>query len=399
MLTLFAAIPAIVVSTGWAVAFRRVVPALSGSAAWDSAAATGKRALDAARQAPLTRTQRDALDAHETMLSEAVSNARRIQFLSPRFVALLVAGAAVGLILLAWPTWRAVGHLSRQLSRPLDEIVQWTEMIAKGQQPPPQAAARGAPEFEVLRAHMRAMAAQLEAGRARALEAERLRAFRESSRRFAHELKNPLTPIRFAVARLRRDVGPELRDTMDVLATESERLEAMARSFAQFGRLPEGPAADVDVGELARYAARAAVPDPFALKVDVSGRAMVRGQHDALERALSNVLLNAVEACGERGSITISVRDAELHGASAVRVGVRDDGPGISAEKLRGIWDPYVTNKPGGTGLGLAIARQSIESHGGDVFATSVPGDTEIGFTLPVNAGLPAISGESAGGL
>ena len=85
-------------------------------------------------------------------------------------------------------------------------------------------------------------------------------ALRESARQVAHELKNPLTPIRFAVERLRRDAPPELAETVEVLAIESQRLEAMARSFAQFGRLPEGPRAEVDVGELVRYTARATIP-------------------------------------------------------------------------------------------------------------------------------------------
>ncbi len=85
-------------------------------------------------------------------------------------------------------------------------------------------------------------AVALDLGRQRALEAERLRAFRESARQVAHEIKNPLTPIRFAIERLRRGTGPELADAVDVLATETERLERTARSFAQFGRLPGGTA-------------------------------------------------------------------------------------------------------------------------------------------------------------
>ena len=89
---------------------------------------------------------------------------------------------------------------------------------------------------------------------------------RETARQVAHELKNPLTPIRFAVERLRRDAPPELAETVEVLAIESQRLEAMARSFAQFGRLPEGPRAEVDVGELARYTARATIPPDVAVR-------------------------------------------------------------------------------------------------------------------------------------
>src|SRR5205823_917285 len=80
-----------------------------------------------------------------------------------------------------------------------------------------------------------------------ALEAERLSALRETARQVAHELKNPLTPIRFAVERLRREAPPSMQESVDVLAAESARLEELARSFAQFGRLPEGPRAPVDL--------------------------------------------------------------------------------------------------------------------------------------------------------
>src|SRR4029078_332520 len=113
------------------------------------------------------------------------------------------------------------------------------------------------------------MPAVLETARAGELEAERASALRESARQVAHELKNPLTPIRFAVDRLRRDAPPELAETVAVLGIESQRREEMARSFAQFGRLPEGPRALVDVGELARYTARATIPPHMESQVEI----------------------------------------------------------------------------------------------------------------------------------
>jgi signal transduction histidine kinase len=240
---------------------------------------------------------------------------------------------------------------------------------------------------------MRRMARELEGGRARALEAERLRAFRETARQVAHELKNPLTPIRFAVARLRLGAPAELADTVEVLEVESRRLEDMARSFSQFGRLPEGPAAEVDVGELARYTARATVPPEVALDIEVEeGLPMVRGHHDSLARALSNVLINAVEACrGDGridGKIVVRVALAQARGRDAVEVIVRDTGCGIPPAQLERIWEPYVTHKAGGTGLGLAIARQAVLAHRGNVDAASAVGrGTEIRFVLPVNDG------------
>lgn len=242
------------------------------------------------------------------------------------------------------------------------------------------------------------MAADLEAGRARDLEAERLRAFRETARQVAHELKNPLTPIRLAVGRLQRDAPPVLRDTVDVLATESARLEEMARSFSQFGRLPQGPAADIDVGEMARYAARATVPSQIPVAVDVeNGVPLVRGHYDALAGALTNVLLNACDACAQGGAIHVAVTRATLPPAGsegalvdAVRIVVNDSGSGISPERVARIWEPYVTHKPGGTGLGLAITRQAVEAHGGRAELTSVLGQgTTVSFTLPIALSSP----------
>ncbi|HEY9229286.1 MAG TPA: HAMP domain-containing sensor histidine kinase, partial [Gemmatimonadaceae bacterium] len=231
------------------------------------------------------------------------------------------------------------------------------------------------------------MSGELELGRTRALEAERAAALRESARQVAHELKNPLTPIRFAVDRLRRSAPAELSETVEVLAIETQRLETMAKSFAQFGRLPEGPSAEVDVGELARYTARATFPPEIGATVHVADDVpMIRGHHDALARALSNVMLNAVDACRTGGNVAVNVRRAAVRGRDAVEVAVTDTGVGIPREKLDRIWEPYVTSKPGGTGLGLAIARQTVIAHDGLVAAESTLGaGTEIRFVLPVD--------------
>jgi signal transduction histidine kinase len=228
---------------------------------------------------------------------------------------------------------------------------------------------------------MRAMAAELERGRAAAIAAERLEAFRESARQVAHELKNPLTPIRFAIARLRRDAAPELRETLDVLSTESERLEAMARSFSQFGRLPEGPTAALDLGDLARDVARSTVPESMTLRLETEEHLpLVLGQQDALHRAFANVLINAVEASGADGQLEVGVT---RRGADVV-MSVRDHGCGISIDRLPRIWDPYVSDKTGGTGLGLAIVKQTVMAHAGRVEAESVAGEgTEIRMVFP----------------
>jgi signal transduction histidine kinase len=388
ILLAFALVPSILIVVAWNATGSFVLPLVSGTAAWDSVAATGERAVTAMRGAALSDAQQRALDAHERVLRSSVVHSRQADFVFRQGARMLALATLVGVLVIAVVASRVAGHLSRNLSRPLRELVGWTERVGRGEPLPTTPPRRGAPEFEVLRGSMREMAGELEIGRARAVEAERSAVLRESARQVAHELKNPLTPIRFAVERLRREAPAELAETVEVLATESQRLEALARSFAQFGRLPEGPRAEVDVGELARYTARATIPPTVDVRVDVASDVpMIQAHHDALARALSNVMLNAVDACKDGGTVGVRVRRTAHAGQDAVEIAVADTGCGISPDRLSRIWDPYVTSKPGGTGLGLAIARQAVLAHQGAVSAdSSVGGGTEIRFVLPVDA-------------
>jgi signal transduction histidine kinase len=411
ILSLFAIVPALVLTLLWSGTVSTALPFVTGRPAWDSVAASGEKAIAAARQAPLTTSQRRAIDAHERELRVSVEQARRYTFLAGRTARVIAVAGVLALLILTGAASRVAGQLSRQLSRPLDELVRWTELIGHGESlpPPPEptlvsrahrngddggttievttSRVKGAPEFETLRRSMREMVSELEHGRRQAVEAERLHAFRESARRVAHEIKNPLTPIRFALARLRGQAPESLQEDVDVIAMESERLDRMARSFAEFGRLPEGPPSEVDVGELVRYTARSSVPPGIALDLRIDENLpRVFGHNGALAGALSNVLLNAVDASGEKGRITVSAHAVKMAGRDAVRISVADNGKGIAPGSLETIWEPYVTNKPGGTGLGLAIARQAVWAHDGTVTATSTLGEgTEIQFTIPAN--------------
>ncbi len=394
VLLLFAVIPSVLVTLAWVVTTSRTLPLIGATSAWERVGATGERAVSTLADAPLTPTQREVLRAHENELRQSLEMARRFGFVVPNAVRLVALGAFILLVGVALGASRVAGHLARQLSRPLDELVGWTGIIRAGSSLPP-AAQRGAPEFEVLRTGMRTMAAELEKGRKQALEAERAEAFRESARRFAHELKNPLTPIRFAVDRLRRHAPAEWHDTVEVLAEESARLEAMARSFAQFGRLPDGPAAEIDVGDLVTRAAQATVPDHLTLSLDIAEELpLVHGFHDALARAVSNVLINAVDVCPPHGTIDVRVAPSADRG---VCIEITDSGPGIDEAHLTRIFEPYVTTKPGGTGLGLAIVRQTVAAHGGLVEAQSTIGvGTTMRFVLPARIAAPMQSSMEA---
>jgi signal transduction histidine kinase len=156
------------------------------------------------------------------------------------------------------------------------------------------------------------------------------------------------------------------------------------------GRLPEGPAAEVDLGELVSGLVRAVVPPgvPARLAVDPA-TPRITGHYEPLRRAISNLLRNAVEAGPGSEGLVITVRPG---GAQGAELRVIDHGPGVPAEIQERVFDPYVTGgKAGGTGLGLALVRQTIESHGGRVSHEPTPGGGATFVVTIPRAPRPAI--------
>jgi signal transduction histidine kinase len=365
------AIPTAAAIVGWGLTIRAATPAAGPREALEEVGATGRALLRTLDTTDLSQVERDALAAHATTLNSAIGRFQRVETYNRYYYAGL--GIAVFLLGAAalYASVRLGGHLSRQLSRPIEDLIGWTGHIRRNEPLPPDRPRRGAPEFAALRTALREMATALERGRAEAIEAERLRAFRETARRVAHEMKNPLTPIRLAVAQLARSPSPSTRDAIDVLTTESERLEHLAREFTEFGRLPEGPAAPVDLCELLEELVRTSVPLTMTTKVTLDpDTPVLQGHYDPLRRAFANIIRNAVEACGGEGELEILAAAA----SDGARVTIRDHGPGIPPELEGRIFDPYCTGKLGGTGLGLALAKQTVELHQGAIAVERTPG-------------------------
>jgi len=375
--------------------------AVGGVAAWDRAAATWLDAQHALARQPLSPGARAALRRHSEELSNSLSHARQSQIISDYFTPVLAGLGAALAALVALGTVRLAGHLSRQLSRPIDELIAWTGRLTRGEPLPDQPPAKGAPEFDVLRSAFRTMAADLAAARAREVEAAQLRAFRDLARQVAHELKNPLTPLRFAASRLAQQARPDQQELLEIIDGESQRIEQMARDFATLGRLPEGPPAPVDLGELVDTLVKGTVPNGIALRVErPPDLPMVSAHYEPLRRALHNLVLNACDACetartgaqghggteaGARGEIVIALRAVANGGAPAVEIVIRDTGVGIPPDQLGRIFEPYFTTKAKGTGLGLALVRQTIHDHGGSIGVASEPGrGTTFTVTIPL---------------
>ena len=214
--------------------------------------------------------------------------------------------------------------------------------------------------------------------------AQRVLAWGEMARQVAHEIKNPLTPIRLGVQHLRRargrpDFDAVLEQNVTRILTEIDRLDEIARAFSRYGGAPEErpPAEPTDVAAI--------VQDVVALETlgegDVAWRCDVRGDPPkALARGdeLREVLLNLFENArlAHARAVTATVCDAHVEsGARGVQISVTDDGSGIAADVLTRIFEPHFSTRTSGSGLGLAITRRLVESWGGSVTIESKEGE------------------------
>ena len=397
ILVVMTAVPTVLAVAGWVLSVRRLLPAAGARASSERVAASARTLLEGVDTLHLTVRERNLLRHHLDQVSASVSLARRAE----TFLRYYTAGFAVVIVLLGLAVLYAAvnlaGHLSRQLSRPIDELVGWTQLIRRHEPLPEGPLTRGAPDFEALRQALRELAAALASARDRELEAERLRAFREVARRVAHEIKNPLTSMRIAVDQLGRADGRTAgrsETAIQVLAAETDRLDRLAKEFSEFGRLPEGPKSEVDLAELLDELGRTSVPNDVTVRLTANGaRHTLLGHYEPLRRAFANLYRNAAEAMHGEGNIDVTVTGD----GSGIAVTIADHGPGVPADLRQRVFEPYFTTKADGTGLGLALVRVTLEAHRGTISVTETPGGgATFSIVFPPPSFTPSTSSRSS---
>lgn len=214
------------------------------------------------------------------------------------------------------------------------------------------------------------------------VRAERAAAWEEAARRMAHEIKNPLTPVRLAAERIRRKarlsagcdpaLAKVVEEGADTIVQEVRTLAALVDAFHRFARLPATQLGELDLAAVVSQVVKLyeGTKPGVAIRAEApAGPAPVRGDGEQIKRALVNLVDNAFAATPAGGAV--SVRAAVEDGTA--RVVVADDGPGIPPEERSLVFEPTFSTKPGGFGLGLSITARIAAEHRGRVFLEENP--------------------------
>jgi nitrogen fixation/metabolism regulation signal transduction histidine kinase len=297
---------------------------------------------------------------------------------------LVLFATALGALAAFWLS----GIAARQLARPIGSLRKAALTLAAGGRAPvlednPTA------EFRPVFAAFRRMATELEASKAATAHAQRVLAWGEMARQVAHEIKNPLTPIRLGVQHLKRaradqrvDFDRVLDENVTRILAEIDHLDEIARAFSRYGAGPsDRPNAEpTDVSDVLRDLVGLERMGDETIRWQLEG-ADERVQALARADELREVLLNLYENARLAGARAIGTT---LSTDSVVRIVVQDDGQGIPADILPRVFEPHFSTRTSGSGLGLAISRRLIEAWGGRIWLQSAPGEgTRVQIELP----------------
>lgn len=268
-------------------------------------------------------------------------------------------------------------RMAKGVSEPVEALVLGMNALGRGEAIDLKLTARF-PEIQTLADAFRAMGATLRQYEERVREAEHVRATQETARFVAHEIRNSLTPVRTAIGVLERRVSelaePErerAKRALGLIEQEAQRMTRLATTFSEYAHLPTPSPEPLSLETVVRRLAEGDLPREIVtdLRLDPSTPSVL-ADRDALERAIRNLLKNAVEAMPGGGRLSIELR--ESGGGALLRI--TDTGSGMDETTLRQAMQPGFTTKSNGTGLGLAMVRRTMSSYGGVLRVESSPG-------------------------
>jgi len=298
---------------------------------------------------------------------------RRIQS-----AALLVGGAGI-LFAILMSSWA-----SARVTRPVEQLAAAAREVAGGNLNTVVEVTSRDEVGELAQAFNR-MTHDLLEQKERLVQTERVAAWRELARRLAHELKNPLFPLQLTVENLvrAREHSPEMfeeifHESAATLLTEITHLKQIISRFSEFSKMPQPQLQEIQLNDVVRGVARL-----FQAQLESrNGGSIVcqlnldenlghmAADPELLHRAIQNLVLNAMDAMPEGGTLTLRTQARD----NRISLEVSDTGVGLSREECERLFTPYYTSKQHGTGLGLAIVQSVVSDHGGTISVDSRPG-------------------------
>jgi len=290
--------------------------------------------------------------------------------------------------MLAW-------FLARRISGPVREITRASRRIASGDLSV-RVPAQGGDEVGELAQSFNTMAQDLARQQREIERRERLAAWADMAAQVAHEVKNPLTPIQLSAEHLQRaykvsGIAAGAFDSVVAVCTKTildsvNRLRDIASGFAAFVREPVERRQRVDLSALARDVLapyQEVLPEGLTLVANLDQPRQVLGEEKLIERAIRNLIENAMQAVGGTGSIRIECRESE----GQAELVIEDTGPGFDEETRARLFEPFFSTKTQGSGLGLALVKKVAEDLGGSATLERDVDVTRAVFRLPLAPG------------
>jgi nitrogen fixation/metabolism regulation signal transduction histidine kinase len=240
------------------------------------------------------------------------------------------------------------------------------------------------------------MVSELEKSRTKLIQTEKVAAWQEIAQRLAHEIRNPLTPIKLTAERLLKKYHTDQENfhrifpkSITSIISEVDGLNGLLMEFRNFSRLPAPKKTAVHLKSLISEAAGLYTGSNPKLSIsfsEVDDSIYLPLDYGQIKQVFSNLFKNAVEAMEDSGSIFIRTGLVKKQNTIYCRIQVQDTGPGIPPEQHSQVFNPYFTTKPHGTGLGLAIIERIIFDHMGQIwFETETGEGTTFFLDLPLN--------------
>ena len=316
----------------------------------------------------------------------AYSHRNQIEFQRRLIFILLIAG--VGGLVVVYIVSYLIGI---QVTKPINRLTEGATEIASGNLEH-QVHVQSRDELGQLADAFNQMRADLKVNLEKLLTTERVAAWKDVARRIAHEIKNPLFPIRISVENLQHAKSkPEIFDELfdectETVLEEVTRLQRMVDEFSRFARMPAPERKLADLNRIVGHAtslyaesAQSTIAIETTLAPDLPN---ISVDSEQITQALENLIKNAIEAMPDGGTLSVST---QLAANEKIQIGIQDTGAGMSSETQAQLFTPYYTTKESGTGLGMAIVQRIITDHDGEITVNSTEGvGTTVQIELPI---------------